>query len=149
MASVTSFYDPKVHRIYPLGSTLSAPGSAATVSLQGTTDARYPGGHYLEINLGGGAAPVRIPSTGIQPPSTGHVAISAPSGDQVPVSLDDNIHRTLVLGTELSSDPAHSVTIVNKRDPATNTVSDTLLYANAAGANATIPVGGKIPPKVG
>jgi hypothetical protein len=149
MASVTSFFDPKVHRIYPLGSTLSAPGSAATVSLQGTTDAKYPGGHYLEINLGGGAAPVRIPSTAIQPPSTGHVAISTPAPGQVPVTVDDDVHRTLVLGTELSSDPAHSVTIVNKRDPATNTVSDTMLYASAAGTNATIPVDPKIPPHVG
>jgi hypothetical protein len=146
MASVTSFLDPKIHRVYPLGSTISAPGSPTTVSLQGTTDARYPGGHYLEINPApGGGAALRIPAAGLQSPSS----LSTASDTHVPVTVDDDTHRVLTLGTELSSDPAHSVTVVNRRDPGTNTVSDTLLYANAAGTMAAVPVGGKTPPYVG
>jgi hypothetical protein len=146
MASVTSFLDPKIHRVYALGTTLSAPGSATTVSLQGTTDARYPGGHYLEINPGpGGGGAVRLPAAGLQSPSS----LSTASDNHVPVTVDDDTHRVLTLGTELSSDPAHSVTVVNKRDPSNNTVSDTMLYANAAGTTAVSPLDSKTPPHVG
>jgi hypothetical protein len=146
MASVTSFLDPKIHRVYPLGSILSASGSATTVSLQGTTDAKYPGGHYLEINPGpGGGGPVRIPSAGLQLPSS----LSTTSGNHVPVTVDDDTHRVLTLGTELSSDPAHSATVVNKRNPGNNTVSDVMMVANDAGGTSVVPLDGKIPPHVG
>ncbi len=145
MASVTSFLDPKIHRIYPLGSTLSAQGSPTTVSLQGTTDPKYPGGHCLELNPGpGGSGPVRVACAALQLPSS----LSTDCANYVPVTVDDDTHRVLTLGTELSTEPAESVTVVNKRDTGNNTVSDTMTVAIAA-ATSVIPLDGKIPPHVG
>jgi hypothetical protein len=145
MASVTSFLDPKIHRVYSLGSTLSAPGSATTVSLQKTTDAKYPGGHCLEIDPGpGGGGPVKVGCAALQLPSS----LSANCVNYVPVTVDDDTHRVLTLGTELSTDPAQSVTVVNKRDTSNNTVSDTMTVAIATGT-AVAQLDGKIPPHVG
>jgi hypothetical protein len=144
MAPVTSFLDPKIHRVYPLGSILSAKGSATTVSLQGTTDPKFPDGHCLEIDPGPGGGPVRVGCAALQLPSS----LSTNCANYVEVTVGDDTHRVLTLGTELSTDPAQSVTVVNKRDTSNNTVSDTMTVAIAAGTSV-VPLDGKIPPHVG
>jgi hypothetical protein len=139
--------DTSTHRVIKLGVSLSAePGFDLVLNTKRDPATGQPVDTFVFHN-GGGALAIRSARSFI-PPNTGDIIEGPPSISRPECTLFPNVDRVVMLGQNLSADPAHELTLVDNT-PAGQVERSHVFIINSGGNTIRMDGGGqglKIPP---